>query len=302
MSALPRVWACVVAYHADPARLRTLVETLQADVERVVIVDNAPAGDAIASLAGPSVIYLPMARNVGTSGAMNRAWTTALEGGAQFLATFDQDSRPAQGLIARLADSFSRAEARGLPVAAVGPAKVDPRTNTTLRILRPVRWRKRYAAVADTPQSGEPASVEVDHLITSGCLISADAFRAVGPYDDRLFLDYVDIEWSLRARAKGLMLLCDPTSSMPHVIGDDVVRVGPFRVWLHQPRRNGLLVRNHVLLWRAPDVSIPWLLVDARQVAAKLLVHMVAAPKRIERVRWIAKGLADGLRGRGGPM
>ncbi|MCV5831057.1 hypothetical protein OFN28_30780, partial [Escherichia coli] len=46
--------------------------------------------------------------------------------------------------------------------------------------------------------------VDVDHLIASGSLIPVDVFEKIGGMDDSLFIDYVDVEWSLRARYQGL--------------------------------------------------------------------------------------------------
>ncbi len=292
-----RVWACVVCFRATADAVRQLLTILEPQVEQVMLVDNAPdCARGLAGVGGPRTVYVPMRANLGTAGAMNEAWRRASDAGADYMISFDQDSRPDGALVEGLMASLKRLTASGRRVAAIGPRKVDPRNGQPMRILRPVRYMKRYAP-------GDAADVvQVDHLISSGCLAPMDAFRHVGPYNEALFLDYVDIEWCLRARAKGHEIVCDPRLSMLHVIGDRVVRIGQRSVWVHQPKRNGLLVRNHLLLWRVPTVHVLWLLSDLRLVLIKVLVQLGVAPPRRERLVWVLRGLLDGIRGKSGPM
>ena len=179
------------------------------------------------------------------------------------MVSFDQDSVPPPDLVSRLARTLHELRDRGERVAAVGPAKADPRTGLAGRLLRPIRFLRRHVP------GTSPGPVEVDHVITSGCLIPSDMFREVGPYDEALFLEYVDMEWCQRARSLGL--------------------------------RTYLLLRNHLLLWRKKEIRRFWLASDFLQVLKKLAATLVLAPRRGERLRWMARGLADGLRGRGGP-
>jgi rhamnosyltransferase len=292
----PRTWACVICYRATRSDIEALVSVVAAETEAVLVVDNSPDtnGD-LASLAERNVTYVAMPANHGTAGAMNEAWRRVIAAGADHLVTFDQDSRPPAGMVTALVRSLVRLQRAGRRVAAIGPVKVDPRTGRPLRLLRPVRWRKRYAAA-------ESGDVLVDHLITSGCLVPRTAFEAVGRANEDLFLDYVDIEWCLRARRHGYELICDGRATMPHVIGDRVVNLGRWSIPLHDPRRNGLLVRNHLLLWRSPAMPVPWLLGDLRQVILKLAVHLVVAPRRGDRLMCIGRGILAGLNRRGGPI
>jgi rhamnosyltransferase len=288
------VWACIVCYGAEPPQLARLVEALAPQVGRVLVMDNA-ADARLRAVAQPRADYHAMPANLGTAGALNRAWQLALAAGADALLSLDQDSIPSEGMVAHLADTLARLRAQGVAVAAVGPLKVDPRNGRAGRLLAPVRFVRHFAR-ADGTQA-----VEVDHLITSGCLTPAQTYRQVGPYNEQLFLDYVDIEWSLRARAQGLRLFCDTGTALSHTIGEQVVDVGPRTLSLHSPLRTFLLVRNHLLLWREGAIPRPWLASDALQVFKKAAGLLVLAPQRGARLRAIAHGLVQGLRGRGGP-
>jgi rhamnosyltransferase len=289
------IWACIICYHVQAAVLQPLVNVLRDQVGKILLLDNSPEfeGD-IAELANSQVLYLPMSHNRGTAGAMNRAWQLALAEGAMAMISFDQDSLPTVTIVAQLSAALTSLRQSGLNPAAVGPGKIDPRNNTTFRLLAPVLPRFH-----ESP-SGVAPLVEVDHLITSGCLISAETFKAVGPFREELFLEYVDIEWSLRARSLGYSLYADPRTVMRHTIGDHVIQVGGRPLAVHKPYRCYLLVRNHILLWFLPDTRLYWLLRDLRQVLLKMTLLLALEPNRFERLRSIAKGVWHGLQKRGG--
>ncbi len=287
-----RVWACITCYETSASAVVGLVRALEPQVEQILLIDNSPGRSAgLETLVSSRTMHLPMLANLGTAGAMNVAWSLVVEAGADYMVSFDQDSAVTGDLVSGLLQAHLEATARGIRVAAIGPQKVDPRTGRRMRLLRPVHGIKRYA------QADSASSVEVDHLITSGCLIARQAFVDIGPYLAAFFLDYVDIEWCVRARAKGYVLLCVPKVTMPHVIGDSVVRVGSRSVWVHSPARNRLLVRNHLLLWRVQTMPRVWLLNDIAHIAIKLVVQCGVGPRRVERIRQIVKGVGDGLRG-----
>lgn len=290
------VWACIICFHVKAAALKPLVDALRDQVGKILLLDNSPEceGD-IATLANAQVIYLPMSFNRGTAGAMNQAWQLALAEGATAMLSFDQDSLPTVDMVAQLTSSLNGLQQRGLRPAAVGPGKIDPRNSKPFRLLQPVLPGFRHR-----PSDSAP-TVEVDHLITSGCLISAEMYKAIGPFREDLFLDYVDIEWSLRARSLGYSLYTDPRTTMSHTIGDQVIQIAGRSLPVHKPLRSYLLVRNHLLLWPLPTTRVYWLLRDLRQVLLKVTLLLALRPQRLERLRWIIKGVWHGLRKRGGP-
>lgn len=290
------VWACIVCFRVQAASLQPLVDALRGQVGKILLLDNAPEWEGgIAQLADAQVMYLPMSGNRGTAGAMNQAWQLALAQGAGAMISFDQDSLPPAGMVAQLMASLRALQQAGCRPAAIGPGKIDPRSGKPFRLLLPVQWRRRRGPAAPAP------TVEVDHLISSGCLIPADMFRAVGPFREALFLDYVDIEWCLRARALGFALYTDLRTTMVHTIGDQVLQLAGRSLVMHQPLRDYLLVRNHLLLWHLPSVGLYWLLRDLRQVLLKTVLFLLLQPQRRERLRCILKGIRHGLRQQGGP-
>lgn len=290
------IWAAIICYQADPKHVALLTRALCRQVEQVLLIDNDAAQSSLSALCVDRALYVPMTWNQGTAAAMNCAWQMALKGGAEFLVCFDQDSMVSDTLIANLHARWKTLRSDGDRPGAVGPAWKDPRTGRVLKALRPAGWR-RHRISADAA-----ISIEVDHLITSGCLVHRDTWLTSGPYDEGLFLDYVDIEWSLRARNCGYRFYVTRDAQMRHKIGDRVISIFGRSLWIHQPQRQYLLVRNHLLLWRRPYIRLSWKCRDAIQVAIKTVLVLALSSPRRQRLCWIVRGLRDGLQGKSGPI
>ena len=290
------VWACVVCYHVRAEALQPLLQSLRPQVGRILLIDNSPGfSPTVAGLADESLTYVPMGSNVGTAGALNEAWRLALAGEACAMISFDQDSLPAPDLVACLMSTWHQLISQGKPVAVIGPGLFDPRSGRPTRILLPVTCRRRH----QLPSGSEP--IQADHLISSGSLITREAYLAVGPFLNGLFLDYVDIEWSLRARAMGLQAYVQPASAMVHTIGDEIIEFAGRAISVHKPVRSYLLIRNHMLLWRLPTTSFCWLIRDLIQINIKLLVLLLLRPNGVQRWKWVIRGAWHGMLRRDGP-
>jgi rhamnosyltransferase len=153
---------------------------------------------------------------------------------------------------------------------------------------------------------GGRSSIRPTHVITSGSLASVDAFRDIGPFREDFFIDFVDIEWCLRLRARGylVVLACRPT--MLHPIGRPrlhrVLRHDMHSTH-HDAARRYYITRNRVTVWRRYGLREPRFLWDDLKNFVKETVKVLL----VEDDRWhkatnIARGLGDALRGRMGPI
>ncbi len=292
----PVVVAVVVSFHPDAAALTALLAALTAQVQAVVLVDNAspqlpdlPAG----------VTLIRLDHNQGIGAAQNIGLHAGLRAGAGQLLLLDQDSLPQPGMVAALQAALHDSAAAGLRPAAAGPLVVDELGHSDGF----VRFRDgRYRALMPAPGAGW---IDCDLLIASGTLIPAAALQAVGDMDEALFIDKVDTDWCLRAVAAGWQLIGVPAARLQHKLGQRQIRLWFFgwrRLALHAPFRYGYMWRNGLLLRRRPHATAAWKRADGRQLLSLLLYFGLLAPGRWRRLRTMARGLAEGWRGRAGPM
>jgi rhamnosyltransferase len=295
-----RVLAVIVGYEPDRDELGRLVETLRANAFETLIVDNSESevgrasAHAVAAAYGADYVGNPL--NIGVAAAQNVGLRVARERGKTHVLLLDQDSTLQRETVDRLIAAFVALRDAGQAVAAVGPSLVDPRTGYRAPFprLRHVRMQKLH------PAAGEV--VDCDVLISSGCLISLAAVERVGPLDEALFIDYVDFEWCVRARALGFQVFGVGDAELAHTIGDSPVRILGRVISLHSPVRNYYFIRNALLFLGKPYLSLRWRAHLLYRVAAQFVLFGLLCPQRPSRIAWMLRGLWDGARGRGGRL
>jgi rhamnosyltransferase len=295
-----------VSYRPERAVLAALVETIRAQVAHVIVVDNgteAPASGALDAIepAVSEIVRLGENRGVGAAHnvGLGRAWAL----GASHALLLDQDSAPGAEMVERLLATEAALLARGVRVGALGPVYHDPKLGRTWPFYAFGVLGVRERRCGDRAQAEEHA-VPCDLLITSGSLIRRAVLEETGPLCEEFFIEHVDTEWSLRARAHGFRLFGDCSAKMHHSLGDSVARLPVVgrRIQLYPAYRYYYAFRNAVLLWRSPFAVLPWKLNELKRLALRVLVLGVFAPGRVDRLRMMLRGIRHGLEGRTGRM
>lgn len=294
-----------VTYHPDLDALARQLQALGGASEgapaiRHLVVDNGSgpaAGEALRRMAeaDPRLTLLELGENRGVAEAHNRGIALADSLGCTHVLLMDQDSLPAPDMVARLAEAWRHLARKDPHLAAVGPHYTDPVLNNPPDFVQLGRFGiRRY------PYWPEAAPVPVDYLISSGCLISLPALKAVGPMCEPLFIDYVDIEWGLRARRLGWHLYGVFRAHMTHALGPRIVRFLWRRFPLHTPQRHYFVVRNALWLYRNSHLPLSWRLAHGLRLGVRVSLYLLLGNERRSRLRFVGAGLADGLRGRMG--
>jgi rhamnosyltransferase len=282
--------AVVVAYRPEPQLLSRLLHALAPQVDGGIIVNNGvdlALDDAALARLGFAVQHL--GGNQGVAAALNTGFRWAQGQQAGQVVSFDQDSEPAPDMVQCLLAAQRHLAQLGAPVGAVGPRQIDRRTGRVADFFAPIRWHRRRVL----PGAGEV--LEVDHLITSGCLMPMSAWRSTGGFLDALFVDYVDIEWSLRARAQGLKLFAVGSAVLQHAIGDDVHHWRGRQISKHGPLRHYYLMRNGLYLQKLTYVPLAWKLPDLTQLVKKFVFFAVVSRPRGAHIRAMLRGVWHGV-------
>jgi rhamnosyltransferase len=260
-------------------------ETLVGLGVRTLVVDNgsgpdsAPLLDTMAALAGVDLIRNPA--NLGIARALNQGAEKAHEAGAAWLLTLDQDAAPGPEIVQVAASTFASFP---LPdrIAVIGSSsEVD-------------------AARAAATSGPDRPWAEVKTAITAGSFVSLDAMRALGGYRDDLFVDYVDIEFCLRAHAGGYRLVTSLTPTMTHRVGEPSQRrLGPrlVRPTNHSALRRYYITRNRFIVWRRYcRTEIRFVARDVFACQKEMVKLLLFEEDRPAKVRAMLSGLRDGLR------
>ncbi|MEX0374604.1 glycosyltransferase family 2 protein [Spiribacter pallidus] len=292
-----RIAAVVVGYRVDSDGLAELIDRLQSVCSATIVVINKADKAQRTALpeAHPAVDWLFNEDNRGLAFAQNQGLARARNHGVDAVLLLDQDTLPTAEGIETLAGVLARRFNDGERVAAVGPAYHQPNGGEWpgFVVYRPWGFSRVHPR-------GERAEVAVDFLIASGSLIPVAALDDVGDMDEGLFIDHVDTEWCLRARARGWSLVGVPTVSFSHCLGERQRRVwlGRWRsVAVYPPWRYYMMMRNSVLLYRRAGLSGLWKWGDVWRSLGLLAWVGLAGPRREASLSAMVRGAVDGWHG-----
>lgn len=287
----------IISYNPEIENLALLANALRMQCDFVVIIDNNSHNknailDITTSLDRCQCILLD--QNTGIAHAQNIGIERALAENYSYIAFFDQDSTIDDDYINKQLQVFSALKGQHVKLAAIGPAFVDKKHGFHYKIVNIDRYGRRTKI--DTQQLQQPFAASL--IISSGSLVSAEALRAIGPMDERFFIDYVDTEWCLRAHDRGYVIYVNPQVQMLHAIGDNSLKLLRWRVPVHSPFRRYYRIRNAFFLLKMPHVPA---LLAMREIAFNLvhqLVLILCGQNKMAYVRSLWRGLRDGLNGK----
>lgn len=295
-----RVGAVIVTYFPQATLLAALLDAVSPQVEHVVLVDNTPDAQPVVDVsrfASHRCDVIVNGDNLGLATAQNRGIERARDRGCDHVLLLDQDSLPTAQMVDHLRLALRQLQSSGEQVAAVGPRWRDRHSGRDAPFVRLGFGRLRKLLCSE--HSREP--IQCDTLVASGCLIPLASLDAIGPMDEKLFIDQVDVEWGLRAQARGYRLfgVCDAV--LLHGIGEAAIRVWfakDRRVPVHSPVRDYYLIRNAITVFFRRPAPWRWRLLQAIRLPGLAFVLTVQMPPRIARLRMILRGVVDALRGR----
>ncbi len=276
-----RLGAVVVLFHPEDVLANIL--TYADSVEWLVLVDNSPSPmDSVAlERLGPLVLfeYVHRPENVGVAAALNLGAASVVKHGCTHLLTMDQDSRFPEGEFVRF-----RQASETVIVARIG-------------MTAPLH----SGEVGRRVRSGVPR--RIDMTMTSGCILSMDAYRDCGAFDENLFIDHVDHEYCLRMNARRWEVLEIPGIVLEHRLGAmkqvEWLRFAWMEIVSHAPIRDYYVVRNGLFVMRKYRRcgGVGHVRRCVRDVVVKALF---LETERRRRLKWILRAVSDYRCGRMG--
>jgi rhamnosyltransferase len=274
------VLAVIVSFNGHDKAVRT-IEALLGRVGHVLVVDNASddaSTDLLRSLECRSDLsFVFLSENKGIGFALNIAVQRARERGYRWLLTMDQDS---------LADVDMVTAFRAAVVCNPGMACLTPTV---------------VLGSARVPRGDDE---EVSYAITSGNLVRLDVFDKAGLYDEDMFIDQIDFDFSLRVRKAGFTIHRVGKSVLRHELGDAAAPRGLLGVFhtFHSPLRRYYSYRNFLQLAKRHTRDFPGFVLKLGLVHILQLISIaIHGKERARSFTFIVRGVGDFVRGRGGP-
>lgn len=274
----PSILSVIVSYNGHSAPV-ILGRSLLNAVDHVLIVDNGSDAESLSHLGelrGTDVVTVQeLGENKGIGHALNLGVAKAKELRCEWLLTMDQDSV----IDERMVEAYRRFIREHPEATCLSPNIVTAR------------------------ESAELTDTDLEYAITSGNLVKVSLFDEVGQYNEALFIDSVDLEFSLRVRRAGHRIVRVKDAVLRHHVGDQIQSQRALsRFYLHHsPLRRYYAYRNHLFLVRAFAKDFPLFILKATMVQALLLIAIFVYDDEPRRsMSFIARGIRDFVAGRMG--
>lgn len=280
-----------VTFNPDILCLEKQFLSLNGQLKEIIVVDNGSENHSeikkLANKFNCSLISLPA--NMGLSHAQNIGIQQAISQGSDYLLLLDQDSVLGDNFITAMAEVYSQYN-----VGILGPTFFDPHTNEFY-------WGTNYIGpfIKRIPIQD---ITDVTYVIASGSFFSSEVYKKVGKMEEALFVDYIDVEWALRAKQLGFRVAMTNRASMAHTIGDSRLNLFGRKISIHSPMRRYFLVRNSFFMIRKSYIPVGYKIRELFLNFIRALLSLVLNKDKKKTLKMIIYGISDGLTGKFGPF
>jgi rhamnosyltransferase len=283
-----KICSIIVTYQTKVNEFKRILKKHQDNFHQAIIVNNTPEIN-LSQLQSKQIILINNPSNIGLSAALNVGIKAAKRLGFEMVALFDQDTELPLNFTQQMLHYINQYQG-GKPVAVYSPIFHNHVINETGRHINFKPFRLIRDPVLNTEDYAHP-----HYVITSGSLIPIDVLDDVGLMREELFIDFVDIEWCLRARKEGYEVVAINKVMIDHHLGDYAVSFMGHHYPIHSPLRMYYYFRNAVYLYRLREIDWNWRVVDATRNMFRFLFYMLFVKDRPTYFKYIIKGYHHGL-------
>jgi GT2 family glycosyltransferase len=257
----------------------------------ILVIDNGSGGGSAERLRRqlpPGVELLALPENLGFGRGNNVGLRRAIDGDYNYALLINNDAFATPDMLARL---LAAAEAS---IALVSP-KIYYEAQPQTVWFAGARRKPLTLDIADTGR-GQPDSPtvsvdrDVDYLLGTCLLVNLAAVAQVGLFDERYFMYFEDLDWSIRLQQAGYRLRLAAGAHLYH-------RVAISSGGLESPLRRYHLARSGVLFWRTHwrQGNLVAILLFRAGSAIKMTIRLLLSGN-VSAAAAYWRGLRDGLR------
>lgn len=273
--------AGIVIYNPDFGRLEQNIKSIAPQVDVVVLQNNGitnieDLNQLIAHY--DNVVVIGDGDNIGIANALNCLAAYAVKQGAKWLLTLDQDSICENELI-RVYEKYVTEENTGLVTCTITDRNFQYNKDEE-------HFQTRY----------------IDNCITSGSYIRLSAWKEIGGFDEKMFIDHVDTDYCYRLRLSSWNIIQTSYKGLLHEVGSNTNRkclLGKeFVVFNHSPFRCYYIVRNQIYFARKhrDTLGLRKSMRIQRTAWTRWIVYLLYENQKKDKMIAWAKGIQDGYR------
>ena len=205
------------------------IKTYLSHVGKIYIVDNSSCDNSSFAFSVENSVYISNKNENGIAGALNKGCMAAKKDGFDWVLTMDQDSRFDEEQLLEYLKISEEYSADDLCVSFSLRHHKDNRIisftdQIRFKILSPIK--RKLLHITDLPPAGSDAPIDTNvkyctwEIITSANLVKLEAWEKVGGYDESLFIDLVDVDFTYKLNLAGYKILKFPWLYFHHNLGE----------------------------------------------------------------------------------
>ena len=267
--------AGIVLFNPDIKRLEENISAISPQVKDVILVDNGSKNaDGISSLISrfDNITYIGNADNMGIAKALNQIVEKADELGAKWVLTLDQDTVCKPDII----EQYDRLCRRATDKVAIITSKYEDRSvKVDFGLTAPY--------------------VKDSFCITSGAFNNIRCIKAVGGFDEKLFIDMVDYDICYALTRSGYKIIRMNYVGFLHEVGRSVTKRffgKDIIIFNHSPLRKYYWARNSIYLKRKYKLGLS----ADKRVINRIIQTVLYETDKVSKLKSMLKGIIDGYR------
>ena len=273
----------IITYYPDE-NLYSLIDIIADQVNKIIIVDNNSQGNALDIILRISdndkVQIIRNSQNIGIAKGLNQGLLLAIDQKYAWVLTFDQDSKPFNNIVETISEVYSLYPDNNI-IGAIGINYDNKNSKDNYRRFGNLNYCVK------------------DYLITSGCLLSTNAFLKIGGFREDFFIDNVDMEYSLRLKKYGRISLLTKKTGMDHKAGQPIKKK-LFGLTVissnHNRNRRYFMARNNMVLTKEYAFSFPYFIAKLNYFFILSLLQIILVDDdKSGKILTSIRGILDGL-------
>ncbi len=281
------VLAGIISYNPSLVRLRKNVEAIVSQVNEIIVIDNASDNQnqvekQIKELCDTGMIVhlIKNSTNQGLGNALNHLFKYAKEQHFGWVIMLDQDSIIPADYIDKASRYFK---------------------NGDIGIICTSYYEKNSGKIISKEKNGNERLpyIYVHRCITSASVVRVEAYRKTKGFDEEMFVDYVDFDFSMKMRKAGYKILKMNDTMIEHELGvskKQQLAFWRFRLTTHSAQREYWIARNIVVFIYRYHKDEP-IIRDFLSLCKHFIIILIyERDYRWEKLRALCKGVRDGFK------
>lgn len=270
------ILAGIVLYNPNISRLNENIQAIYKQIDKLILVDNGSNNiELINEIASNynKIFFIRNEDNKGISVALNQILKVAVDNKFQWVLLLDQDSVCPPNLINEYLKFTHMSD-----VAIICPTIVD-----------------RNEQIIERRTSTNIEYEYVTSCITSGSLIKSTIWTEVGYFDEKMFIDYVDIEYCKRVKNSGYKILMLNNISLLHEIGHKKTYKflwTKISTYNHSAFRKYYITRN-TLYYTKKYREEESIFIAYLKIIKRFIIVLMYEDDKNEKIKAIFKGIKD---------